>query len=122
MPEPARTVLIVDDDTQILRLVEKMLRSRNFRIQVAPKPSDALRIAESEPVHLLISAIALPEMDGKRLSEKVLKLHPEAAVLLISGQYSETSRMVKSARVKFLGKPFFPSDLLHALDELFPAS
>jgi two-component system cell cycle sensor histidine kinase/response regulator CckA len=120
MPEPARTVLIVDDDTQILRLVEKMLRSRNFRIQIAPKPSEALRIAESEPVHLLISDIALPEMDGKRLSEKVLKLHPEAAVLLISGQYSETSRMVKSARVKFLGKPFFPSDLLQALDELFP--
>ena len=120
MADPARTVLIVDDDSQMLRLMEKMLRARNFRIQVAPKPSDALRIAESQPVHLLISDIALPEMDGKKLSERVLKLHPEAAVLLISGQYSETSRMVKSARVKFLGKPFFPSDLLQVLDELFP--
>ena len=120
MSDPARTVLIVDDDAQILRLMEKMLRARNFRIETAPKPSDALRFAESQPVHLLISDIAMPEMDGKRLAEKVLKLHPQAAVLLISGQYSETSRMVKSARVKFLGKPFFPSDLLHALDELFP--
>ena len=120
MADPARTVLIVDDDSQMLRLMEKMLRARNFHIQVAPKPSDALRIAESQPVHLLISDIALPEMDGKKLSERVLKLHPEAAVLLISGQYSETSRMVKSARVKFLGKPFFPSDLLQVLDELFP--
>src|SRR5690348_3596085 len=120
MADPARTVLIVDDDSQMLRLMEKMLRARNFHIQVAPKPSDALRIAESQPVHLLISDIALPEMDGKKLSERVLKLHPEAAVLLISGQYSESSRMVKSARVKFLGKPFFPSDLLQALDEFFP--
>src|SRR5215469_2608583 len=120
MPELSRTVLIVDDDTQILRLVEKMLRSRNFQIQVAPKPSDALRIAESRPIHLLISDIALPEMDGKRLTERVLKLHPEAAVLLISGQYSEDSRVVKSARTKFLSKPFFPSDLLRAMEELFP--
>ena len=122
MAEPARTVLIVDDDAQMLRLMQKMLHARNFRIEVAPRPSDALRIAERQPVDLLISDIALPEMDGKRLSERILKLHPEAAVLLISGQYAETSRMVKSARVKFLGKPFFPSDLLRALDELFPPS
>ena len=120
MAVETRTVLIVDDDAQVLKLVEKMLRPRHFRIEVAPKPSDALRIAESQPIHLVISDIALPEMDGKRLSERVLKLHPEAAVLLISGQYSENSRMVKSSRVKFLGKPFFPSDLLRVLDELFP--
>ena len=120
MAEPARTVLSVDDDVQILKLVEKMLRPRNFRIEVAPKPSDALKIAESQRVDLVISDIALPEMDGKRLTERVLKLHPGAAALLISGQYSQESRFVKSARVKFLSKPFFPSDLLRVLDELFP--
>jgi len=120
MSESQRTALIVDDDAQILKLVEKMLRPRNFNIKVAPKPSEALRIAESEPVDLLISDIGLPEMDGKRLTEKVLKLRPEAAVLLISGKYRENSAMVKSARVKFLSKPFFPSDLLRILDELFP--
>jgi len=120
MPESLRTALIVDDDAQILRLVEKMLRPRNFRIHVAPRPSDALRIAESEPVHLLISDIALPEMDGKRLTEKILKLYPDAAVLLISGRYQENSPLVKSARVKFLSKPFFPSDLVRVIGELFP--
>src|SRR5215472_10019568 len=120
MAAETRTVLIVDDDAQVLRLVEKMLRPRNFQIEVAPKPSDALRIAESHPIHLLISDIALPEMDGKRLTERVLKLYPEAAVLLISGRYGENSPVVKSARMKFLGKPFFPSDLTRAIDELFP--
>lgn len=120
MPETARTALIVDDEAQILKLVEKILRPRKFRIQVAPKPSDALRIAENEPVHLLIADIGLPEMDGKRLAERVLKLYPEAAVLLISGRYREDSPIVKSARVKFLRKPFFPSDLMRAVAELFP--
>ncbi len=120
MDEPKRTALIVDDDAQVLRLVEKILRPRNFQIHMAPKPSDALRIAESQPIHLLISDIALPEMDGRRLTERVLKLYPEAAVLLISGRYGESSPVVKSARMKFLGKPFFPSDLARAVDELFP--
>ena len=120
MAELQRTALIVDDDAQVLKLVEKMLRPRNFRIQVAPKPSDALRIAAAEPVHLLISDIGLPEMDGKRLTEKILKLYPDAAVLLISGRYRENSQVVKSARVKFLSKPFFPSDLVRVIGELFP--
>lgn len=120
MAESQRTALIVDDDAQVLKLVEKMLRPRNFRIQVAPKPSEALRIAESEPVHLLISDIALPEMDGKRLTERILKLYPDAAVLLISGRYHEKSAVVKSARVKFLKKPFFPSELVRVIGELFP--
>ena len=119
MPDPGRTVLIVDDEPQILQLVEKMLRPRNFRIQVAPKPSEALRIAEAEPVHLLITDIALPEMDGHKLAEKVLKLHPEAYVLLISGHFREKPRY-KSGRTRFLSKPFFPSDLLDTLRELFP--
>lgn len=120
MAESQRTALIVDDDAQVLRLLEKMLRPRNFRIQVAPKPSEALRIAETEPVHLLISDIALPEMDGKRLTEMILKLYPDAAVLLISGRYHEKSAVVKSARVKFLKKPFFPSELVRVIGELFP--
>jgi two-component system, cell cycle sensor histidine kinase and response regulator CckA len=116
----ARTVLIVDDDPQILKLVEKMVRPRNFHVQVAPKPSEALRIAESEPVHLLISDVSMPEMDGNRLAERVLKLHPGAAVLLISGHYAETPRWAKSGAVKFLKKPFFPSELLDKLRELVP--
>lgn len=120
MGESQRTALIVDDDAQVLKLVEKMLRPRNFRIQVAPKPSEALRIAGSEPVHLLISDIALPEMDGKRLTERILKLYPDAAVLLISGRYHEKSAVVKSTRVKFLKKPFFPSELVRVIGELFP--
>jgi CheY-like chemotaxis protein len=118
MTPAARTVLIVDDEPQILRLVEKMLKARNFQIQVAPKPSEALRIAEAGPIHLLISDIGLPEMDGRKLTEKILELHPQAYALLISGRYRD--KQPKSYRVRFLSKPFFPSDLLKALQELFP--
>jgi DNA-binding NtrC family response regulator len=120
MDQQARTVLIVDDDPQILKLLEKMLKPQVFKILVAPRPSQALEICGREPVHLLISDIAMPEMDGNKLMAKVLQLQPGASVLLISGHHKEPASAVKAGRVRFLKKPFFPSDLLAALRELLP--
>jgi CheY-like chemotaxis protein len=121
MEQPARTVLIVDDDPQILRLVEKMLRARPFKILSARTPSEALEICQQEPVDLLISDISMPEMDGNKLVTKVRELRPETAVLLISGRYREVpAKTADKGRVEFLGKPFFPSDLLQAMKELLP--
>jgi len=120
MNNRTRTVLIVDDDPQVLRLVEKMLRPRSVRILLAPKPSDALLICQGEVVDLLISDLAMPEMDGTRLAERVLKLHPDAAVLLISGYFKDPPAAAKSAQMRFLRKPFFPSQLLECLRDLLP--
>jgi len=116
----SHTVLIVDDDPQILRLVEKMLRPKTVKLLAAPRPSQALEICANEPIDLLISDIAMPEMDGHKLAEKVLQLCPGASILLISGQYKEVPAAGKQPRVKFLEKPFFPSDLLAAMRELLP--
>lgn len=113
-----RTVLIVDDEPQILRLVEKMLKPRNVNILLAPRPAEAIRISEEQIVDLLISDMKMPEMDGVKLAERVLKLHPEAAVLLISGHFREAPTAAK--QIRFLSKPFFPSELLRHLRELLP--
>ena len=118
MPEGTKTVLIVDDDPQILRLVERMLGGRSVKVISAPRPSEALRICESERVDLLISDVAMPEMDGNRLADRVLKLHPETGVLLISGVRDAST--VKNGRIRFLKKPFFPADLIRLLGEMLP--
>jgi two-component system, cell cycle sensor histidine kinase and response regulator CckA len=120
MNNSKQTVLIVDDDPQILRLVEKMLRPRGVQVLLSPRPSEALRICETQPVHLLITDIVMPEMDGHKLADRVLKLHPNARVLMISGHPRNSSG--KSPHVRFLKKPFFPSMLLEALRELLPES
>lgn len=119
MSTEMRTVLIVEDDPQILRLVEKMVRPHGVNILLAPRPSEALRICEQQPVHLMISDVMMPEMDGNKLAERVLKLQPGVQVLLISG-HDKSSRTPKSPRVHFLRKPFFPSALIEALKELLP--
>jgi DNA-binding NtrC family response regulator len=120
MSTKSRTILIVDDDPQILRLVEKMVKPRaGVEILLAPLPSAALRIYELQPVHVMISDVSMPEMDGIKLAERVLKLQPATQVLLISGQ-DPGRRSPKSPSVRFLQKPFFPSVLIQLLKEMLP--
>jgi two-component system, cell cycle sensor histidine kinase and response regulator CckA len=120
MAEETRTVLIVDDDPQILRLIASVLKSRKVRVLVAPRPSEALRICESQPIDLLISDMKMPDMDGIKLAGRVLKLYPEARVLLISGYFHSAPDGAK--QIRFLAKPFFPSELIRHLSELLPGT
>lgn len=117
-----RTVLIVDDEPEVLRLIESMLRPRRVNILIAPCAADALLICERETVHLLISDVRMPEMDGNRLAERVLKMYPSASVLLISGDGKAAQAGSKAGRVRFLQKPFFPSELIRHLRELLPGT
>src|ERR1017187_2402964 len=111
------TVLVVDDDRQILGLVEKMLRPQGVTVLSANKPSEALRICEAQPVDVLISDVMMPDMDGGRLAERFLQLRPQGRVMLISGQ-SKMPSAAKLPNVRFLRKPFFPSVLVQQLREL----
>src|ERR1019366_10633615 len=114
MFEPAQTVLIVDDDPRIPRLVRAMLGPHNVKVLAAPLPSDALRVCAEETVDLLISDVSMPEMDGNKLAERVLKLYPRVSVLLISGEV-DAAPAVKAGSVRFLKKPFFPAELIQVL-------
>ena len=117
MSEPTRTVLIVDDDPQILRLAQAMLGPQHVNVLAVPRPSDALRICGEGAVDVLISDISMPEMDGIKLAERVFKLHQRISVLLISGQVDEPP-LVKGGPVRFLKKPFFPAELIKLLREM----
>ena len=93
-----------------------MLGPHNVKVLSAPRPSDALKICTEETVDVLISDVDMPEMDGNKLAERVLKLYPRASVLLISGAVSEPPAVRGGAgRVRFLRKPFFPAELVQIL-------
>ena len=118
MGENSRTILIVDDEPQILQLVEKMIGPNRAKVLSAPRPSEALKMCETQQIDILISDVQMPEMDGIRLAERVMKIRPETAVLLISGEYKEPPAVARKGRMKFLKKPFFPSDLVKMLEEM----
>src|ERR1035437_5490022 len=117
MFEATQTVLIVDDDPQIPRLVRAMLGPHNVNVLAAPLPSDALRMCGEETVDVLISDVSMPGLGGNKLRERVLKPHPGVSVLLISGEVNEAPA-VKGRRVRFLKKPFFPAQLVKVLREM----
>jgi len=96
-----------------------MLQARGVTVLLAPRPSEAVQICENQPVDLLISDFVMPEMDGVKLADRVLKIRPGASVLLISGQYKE-GESPSDGRMRFLPKPFFPSQLIACLNELLP--
>ena len=117
MFEATRTVMIVDDDPQILRLLRAMLGPQNVKVLSAPLPSDALRICGEETVDVLISDISMPQMDGNKLAERVFRLNSRVRVLLISGAVDQAPA-VKGGQVRFLKKPFFPAELIRLLREM----
>jgi len=118
MSEAPRTVLIVDDDPQLLHLVARMLKARRVNILTTPRPSEALAISETQSVDLLISDVSMPEMQGDKLADRILARYPSASALLISGHYQRLPQ--DSARIRHLRKPFFPSDLIDHLRYLLP--
>jgi len=117
MAEPGKTVLIVDDEPQMIRLMQAMLGPQQVEVLSAPRPSDALRICGERSIDVLISDFSMPEMDGGKLAERVWKLHPNAAILMISGDRVEAPR-VRGGSVRFLQKPFFPAELIRILREM----
>lgn len=114
------TILLIDDEPAVLRLLNKMLAPRAVNLVAVSAPADALRIYGEQKVDLLISDINMPEMDGTVLTNRVLEMQPETAVLLISGNFDEMPDSVRSPRTRFLRKPFFPSELLDRIRQLLP--
>lgn len=80
------TVLVVEDDEPLRRLMCEVFENAGFSVIEAPQPEDAARLASSRgPVDLLLSDMVMPVMSGHEVREQVLRVCPGAAVLFISG-------------------------------------
>ncbi len=104
------TILVIEDDLGILTMVGAMLESLGYKAVVASHPYKAMEIAleHREPIHVIITDVIMPDMNGKVLAEKIHALRPEAAIIFMSGYISEMllSQQLESARIAFLKKPF----------------
>ncbi len=106
----AETILVVEDEPNLLRLTERTLMGLGYVVLAAGSPEEALRIAESHPgrIDLLLSDVVMPHMSGVELRERMRTLRPEARCLLVSG-YPATGSLAADLLVMssgFLAKPF----------------
>ncbi len=118
----SETILIVEDEKGVRALVRRILEGYGYRILSAATPQQALDlIAETtEPIHLLISDIVLPDMPGPELAARIVVIRPDIKVLYSSG-YTDgdiVQRGILAEGVPFLQKPYLPAILGRKVREL----
>jgi PAS domain S-box-containing protein len=113
------TVLVVEDELAVRRVVVLSLRSAGYEVLEAARPDAAIELAKqyAGPIDLLLTDVVMPGMSGRRLSEVIVAERPHLQVLYVSG-YTEDAivhRGVLDPGVHFLQKPFSGSGLLEAV-------
>ncbi|MGO9567735.1 MAG: ATP-binding protein [Desulfomonilaceae bacterium] len=109
-PQGKETVLVVEDDEIVRNLAAEVLDTLGYSTLSARDPERALAISRSHegPIHLLLTDVVLPQMDGRSLFKSLSASRPEMKVLYISG-YTEdfiVHHGVLDLGVQFLAKPF----------------
>ena len=94
MATGTETVLVVEDEEAILTLIQQTLAKRGYKVLTAVTPRRALEVCarHPEPIHLLLSDVVMPDMDGKELAQRIQKLRPDIRILFMSGYSSENIR------------------------------
>ena len=121
--EPARTLLVVDDEP-ILRDVEtEVLRLQGYTVLPAEGAAEALRLArEAAAIHLLITDFSMPQVNGLELTRRFRAVHPKTPVLMVSASLPSLQNSADDLdRFEFLAKPFVFNELLHKVRTLLDA-
>jgi len=104
------TILLVEDEEAVRSFAARALRMRGYNVIEASGGEEALEHvrAEREPIHLLITDVVMPNMDGPTLVRAVRKIRPDMAVIFMSGYAEEAFRRndEKAEDLYFLPKPF----------------
>jgi len=118
----ARTVLVVDDEPEVLELATEILRRVGYSVLEAPDGAAALEVARRHEgeIHLLVTDMVMPGMSGRDLAEQLGALRAGLRVLYISGYVQDAAARVAlaSERSAFVAKPFTPELLIDRVREL----
>ena len=116
------TILLVEDEEGVRHVVHRMLTLKGYSVLIAKDGQEALRISRDypDPIHLLLTDVAMPVMGGRELAEQLIPLHPEMRVLFMSGHTEDgvVMRGVKESVLNFIQKPFRAEKLLSKVREL----
>lgn len=107
---PAKTILVVDDEPDVLRLVESILTDAGYNVVAARNAASAIQAFEDLPQcpHLLLTDVVMPGMSGPMLVDHLLGKQPDLKVLFMSGYDDRhvVQRYVVEKGFRLLPKPF----------------
>lgn len=120
------TVLLVEDEPGVRRLVNETLRLHGYTVLEARHGIEALLTGAKHlgPIHLLLTDVVMPQMSGPEVAEKLATVRPEVKVLYMSGypDHPAFSKGGIDTEHSFLQKPFTPSTLAQKVREVLDGS
>jgi PAS domain S-box-containing protein len=109
------TILLVEDEPAILKMTMMMLERHGYTVLAASTPGEAICMAEEHPgeIHLLITDVIMPEMNGRDLAKNLLSFYPSLKCLFMSGYTANViaNHGLLNEDVAFIEKPFSKKDL-----------
>jgi two-component system, cell cycle sensor histidine kinase and response regulator CckA len=116
------TILVVEDDPSVRGLVQEALRLNGYEVLVARHGIEALLTGAKHPgpIHLLLTDVAMPQMSGPEVAEKLTVVRPEIKVLYMSGypDHPVFEQGGVNRDTAFLQKPFTPNLLTQKVREV----
>jgi CheY-like chemotaxis protein len=120
--QATETILLVEDDEIVRRLVNEILNNDGYRLLEAANGVAALSTCSQfqEPIHLLLTDVVMPEMSGRELADRLAPQHPEMKVLYMSGYTDDVivHHGVLDEGTAFIQKPFAAEVLVRKIREV----
>jgi DNA-binding NtrC family response regulator len=105
----------VEDEPMILEMTTEMLKLQGYTVLAAERPGEAIRMAAeyTGEIHLLITDVVMPEMNGRDLAGQLMDIYPSLRLLFMSGYTANAiaHQGVLDEGVQFIQKPFSTKDL-----------
>jgi len=114
------TVLCVDDESDIIQSMKRLLHKKNYHLLFATSGEKALEMMKQNDVHLIISDMIMPSMSGLELLEKIAITYPNNYRILLTG-YADMASIVDAVNKgkinRYLQKPWDNNKLISAIEE-----
>jgi CheY-like chemotaxis protein len=121
LPRGTETVLLVEDETGVRELVRDLLGRCGYTVFEATDAAEAIAVfaRHGDDIHLLVTDVVMPQMNGRQLAERFLAERPALKVLYMSGYTDEpVNADDASAAAAFLQKPFTPDVLARTVRDV----
>jgi DNA-binding response OmpR family regulator len=107
------TILVADDDCEIVRAIQKLLEMEGYRVLTAGNGIEALEYLVEEEVHLIILDIMMPKMDGLSAMMKIRE-NKNIPILLLSAKTEESDKVLglSMGADDYIAKPYQPAELV----------
>jgi two-component system cell cycle sensor histidine kinase/response regulator CckA len=121
-PGGNHTILLVEDEPGVRRMVRQALRRHGYNVLEAASAAEALQLCQRHcnSIHLLVTDVVMPHMSGRQLAQQVRSLLPRMRTLFISGYAHEVieNQMDLGAEDAFIAKPFTPEVFVGKIREV----